>query len=1069
MISYKQLNSSNKILIGELPTKADLAIVSIDEDGNAGRLNLFVLKEYGYSIKDIPKKEQLGYGFSYLSSNNRKSILFVVTISGKDDSKNNLKQNLFKALINSKDRLENKVVWLPLMGTGDGGLSFKESLFITVDTINLFLENNPTEIVFSISLPNNDEGKEFLEIIREEQEEYLEDYLKISSAVKKENIQYWLLKLNPDSFDFDNFEEGEEIWFGTLNTKFHKRPEYDLFFKIKKGDKVIGYGTGKYQAIIWILEIVDEAKNHDAFGESIKLEILEIKNPPISFNSFSNYLSDSTKSEITENSPKRLFSIDAKTFRQLSKSSTNIGEKKYSYNFPRIPLTDNEKKYLEIIYKNFLAAKEIDTPLSLQEVWNDFPPEFDAYKINHLLVSGGRDITLWGIWHIHPESDIFEKVDKVINEIKNILSKGDLQQAIISKQIQFILPYSDLELFQLFKLISQFGNLSNGTGRDKSLNSSLNINSTIIYEQYRRYSGLQSFMNDFLSKNGVDFNAFGFNINLDEPKIDSAISYSKTQILRKHSKDFVPVMGVKDLANDLAEIINALPEEKGQMIGIFGKWGRGKSFLMEELWKVLDKGFYIRVDYHAWKYQQTPASWAYLYEILAKKYVNKPELEFTFKCLWKLVCYYRRVIWLNIKRKGVSPIFKFLFAIIPTIATWIISYKKLGLGYTLVTGSVTSLGFMAFLKKLSKDNSTKAVDLIKKFTAMHSFKEKMGIQADIQDELIKLLKVWMPENGEKKQKVLLVVEDIDRCTEERIIQNIDALRVMLDDEEISKRLIIITAIDERILKNAIETKYNSLFANNEKYSNIENNDENSIYDKSLKNELISEYLDKLFISAIKLGGLNNIQRQEFLDELIKDHSGKQIDKELKNEIENQAEVEKENREKSSLANYGSSFDIAIRNGDFVIKDGDISLEDTNGNLVSSLDLEINTQNKWEKLNPIEVTFLGDIIKDWSEATPRRISIFYFRYLLCKNLLISKYALTKEPNGWQETQGIKALMILLLEHSNKYNPDEILEEKNRIVKLPDSNEFITLESIANFSINRKDYLYLLEIFELVIAY
>ena len=746
-----------------------------------------------------------------------------------------------------------------------------------------------------------------------------------------------------------------------------------------------------------------------------------------------------------------------------------------SYIFPTTHLTDNEKRYLEIIYQNFLASKKIDSHYSLQEIWNDFPSDFDPNKISQLLVVGGREITLLGIWHIHPDSDIFERFDKIILVIRNILKNGNLEKIITSELIQSFIKLTNLEILQVFKLMGQFNGFSRSLGSKENFTSHINIDSEQIYEQYRKYSGLQLFMNEYLRTNGAFFNPYNlefdretFIANNDEP------IYSKTLISRKHSKDFNPVMGVIDLANDLAEIICALPEEKGQMIGIFGKWGRGKTFFIEELWKELEKKSdidYIRVDYHAWKYQETPASWAYLYELLAKKYENKLEFSLTLTYFFSLFVYCWRIIKLNFSRLGFLSILILLVAILCSVILWFCSQEILGTNSNkplFIIVPTTLLGLFGLFNHLKKEYSTKAIDLIKKYTIRHSFKDNMGIQANIQDELIKLLKVWLPAKNKRKNKIILVVEDIDRCTEEKIIQNIDALRVMLDDEEISKRLIIITAIDERILKNAIRTKYNSLIVSNNKTHEvtIDNDTTELHHDDKFINELISEYIDKLFISAIKLGGLNIAQKQEFLDELLKD----QIEKSnIEKEIISKNEDPSTSNNKTNQPDFESIIDLAIRDNDFIIKDGDLALEDKDGNLISTLDIELNAQNKWEKLKKIEVTLLGEIIRDWTLATPRRISIFYFRYLLCKNLLIRKYTLMRETNVWQDKNGIKALMSLLLESSNKYDPDKISELKNKLISMPDSYKSTPIESISTFTVSKKDYLYLLEILEFVIAY
>ena len=158
MKSLETINSLHNLNLGVSPNECDIAIVSIDYAGTPGMLNSLVLKEYGYSIDDIPTQSQLKYGFGTITDKTRKSIIFVVIFKGENTIEN-LKNNLYKALVEFKDWIRDKKIWLPLMGTGAGGLSLDESYAITARTINRFQEEYPTDTTFLISIPNTPEGK----------------------------------------------------------------------------------------------------------------------------------------------------------------------------------------------------------------------------------------------------------------------------------------------------------------------------------------------------------------------------------------------------------------------------------------------------------------------------------------------------------------------------------------------------------------------------------------------------------------------------------------------------------------------------------------------------------------------------------------------------------------------------------------------------------------------------------------------------------------------------------------------------------------------------------------------
>lgn len=61
-------------------------------------------------------------------------------------------------------------------------------------------------------------------------------------------------------------------------------------------------------------------------------------------------------------------------------------------------------------------------------------------------------------------------------------------------------------------------------------------------------------------------------------------------------------------------LANFFKNTKGELnFGLFGAWGRGKTFLMEEVEKILQKDDYETVWFDAWKYKSQPQVWAHLF------------------------------------------------------------------------------------------------------------------------------------------------------------------------------------------------------------------------------------------------------------------------------------------------------------------------------------------------------------------------------------------------------------------------------------------------------------------------
>jgi hypothetical protein len=149
---YKHIKTE----LGALPDQFDIAIVPIDIGGSIGELNKLVLETYGDpDPASTLRKLNLKKGYEYLISD-LKPILFIVTI-GNGNTGVLLKKNLTKAIKSNQSSLKGAKVWIPLMGTGTGGLDFVDSYDTTAGVVKEF--NN---ISFTIAIPNNEKGIDFL-------------------------------------------------------------------------------------------------------------------------------------------------------------------------------------------------------------------------------------------------------------------------------------------------------------------------------------------------------------------------------------------------------------------------------------------------------------------------------------------------------------------------------------------------------------------------------------------------------------------------------------------------------------------------------------------------------------------------------------------------------------------------------------------------------------------------------------------------------------------------------------------------------------------------------------------
>jgi hypothetical protein len=502
-----------------------------------------------------------------------------------------------------------------------------------------------------------------------------------------------------------------------------------------------------------------------------------------------------------------------------------------------------------------------------------------------------------------------------------------------------------------------------------------------------------------------------------------------------------PVINVETQAAIFFKVIQGIKQgETGLLMGLFGRWGRGKTFFWRELKKKLNASTSIHftaVEFHAWKYQDTPASWAYLYEQFASSFYKRPRF-------WACInfSFWNRVE-LNIKRMGGRNLLVGLIYLVFG-GVWVFFFDfqfKWNLFWNLVSAigasSLLSIAYYYFMY------SGRARDLFKNYWSKVSFKGLLGIQAEMQREFQALMETWISKTRIGKERLILFVDDIDRCNEDRIIQVIDSLKVMIDDPIISDRVIVIAAIDEVVLKRAIMSKY---------FDSVKNDLSLSEDEKvATLNSLCKEYMDKLFISGFKLGSLSSEENEEIFRNLVDEKTFSEAVSSNQTAIDDNGTAGIGERSAENGVNVESA---PIANPSRSILAEYIAV-------IPKTDFEIMGY---------ELDFLVKAVRKFSNATPRAIRIFYYRYLLAKSfkdLLIKNDSVIYEE--WHNNQDNKTILpLMMIEYSTQKRHEDLLIE---IVKWEGSLEDdITVDVLGeSFNLSRQLYLALLKTIEIVVPY
>jgi hypothetical protein len=257
-------------------------------------------------------------------------------------------------------------------------------------------------------------------------------------------------------------------------------------------------------------------------------------------------------------------------------------------------------------------------------------------------------------------------------------------------------------------------------------------------------------------------------------------------------------------------------------IGIYGNWGSGKTFIMTRIMERLQREnrhwwqrpwrfvqFWRRgrattpntisvVHFNAWEYEASEDLWAGLVEKI-------------FAAIERdLVWYRHRLINFqrNLKRETVTlrrRVLPYTFIVSVTLATLVAGLVALGLDRAALVISLLGIpGLIRLGVELYGILGTPQSQRIATFFSQPDYRQHLGFMAEIREDLESLAS-GLPAGF----KVVVFVDDLDRCKPEKAVEVLEAIKLMLD----FKCFIVFLGIDVRVITKAIEQHYGEALVN----------------------------------------------------------------------------------------------------------------------------------------------------------------------------------------------------------------------------------------------------------------
>lgn len=333
------------------------------------------------------------------------------------------------------------------------------------------------------------------------------------------------------------------------------------------------------------------------------------------------------------------------------------------------------------------------------------------------------------------------------------------------------------------------------------------------------------------------------------------------------------------IAQTISEIIQKTSLEDCSLnIGLFGKWGSGKSFIVDKIKNELPKDKYVFLNIDVWKFIGNPLLRSILFDINkqlqveAQKIFPKGYMEDNNDL--ESILYYEKELKEEIalsmgkfykKLKNLFEVNKFYLS--GMVILFIIALNSRGVWLSKIGA------FGDFLKGLLAANSA-LLGLIVGIVGFlfYPFK-KLGelLLYGIDVHNYKILPNFSPEQFERiflnitkniteaNLKLVIVFDNLDRCEPKYAYETLSTIKTFMD----VPNCVYIVPCDDKAVKNYIANDY--------------------FDEENFRSELCVEFFDKLFDTFIRIPELQEIDRDNFINGLLRELD---IYDNLKHEVSN---------------------------------------------------------------------------------------------------------------------------------------------------------------------------------------
>lgn len=285
--------------------------------------------------------------------------------------------------------------------------------------------------------------------------------LNASKDKSSESITYWLLKINGVNWEAEELAEDSYAYFNSYQLG-KKTNEYELFQQVKVGDQILAYDYEKYKAIVFIFEVTEALHLDNQLGEIINMRIDRVMNPPIILTSVANKIA--FIEELKPSVNKKLFTLNPELYTEII-SIKNTGQKPQDKRF-------NKSTISEIFTDS--PSTEIKDQLEIESDINALASVIAYRKVEPPLAVG-----LFGNWG-SGKSFFMNKLEAQINEFAKLKNDVYCQEVVHVKFNSWHYSDSNLWASLIMKIFEELQKYKKDDAGLKTLIQNLNSTKELI-------------------------------------------------------------------------------------------------------------------------------------------------------------------------------------------------------------------------------------------------------------------------------------------------------------------------------------------------------------------------------------------------------------------------------------------------------------------------------------------------------------------------------------------------------------------------------------------------------------